>query len=81
MEQTVIQLTVDESNSLRDALRDERLATEALEIAQLTARTTLHHAISRRAALLDTLADKYGFDSSDPHSFNCADHTLVKKKG
>ena len=64
---------------LRDALRRERLATEALERVTLEHRIALHSARAERGALLDSLADQYGFDSTAEHSFDFGLRTITRK--
>lgn len=64
---------------LRDALRAERLAAEALELVSLQHRTALHTARATRGAILDELADRYGFDSTMPHDFDFGLRTITRK--
>lgn len=74
-----VELTQEEADKLRDAIRAERKAADDLELATLEFRTRLHHARTFRAALLDTIADTYGFDSTTAHEFDWATRTLTKK--
>lgn len=64
---------------LRDALRAERLAAEQLEYETLKHRTTLHLARVACVAILDELADTYGFDSTAPHEFDFGLKTITRK--
>lgn len=68
-----------DAQRLRDALRAERLATEALELETLRLRIVLHTARATRAAILDELADRYGFDSTMPHDFDFGLRTITRK--
>lgn len=76
----VIPLLPDDADRLRDALRAERLAVDQLELVTLQARIALHHAKTARAAVLDSLADRYGFDSTTAHDFDHAAKTLSRKE-
>ncbi len=69
----------EDAKALRDAVRAERMAVEALELVTLRHRVALHEAKSMLAAVLDTLADTYGFDSTTAHEFDYATRTLTKK--
>ena len=74
-----VELELADAVLLRDALRRERVATEALERVTLQHRIALHTASAERAALLDSLADKYGFDSTAPHEFDFGLKTITRK--
>ena len=74
-------ITISDADAirLRDALRRERLAAEALERVTLEHRIALHSARAERGAILDTLADTYGFDSTAEHSFDFGLKTITRK--
>lgn len=74
-----IVISQDDADRLRDALRAERLAADALELASLQGRIALHHAKAQRVAILDELADTYDFDSTTAHEFDSVACTLTKK--
>ena len=64
---------------LRDVLRLERHAAEALERATLEHRILAHTARCQRAAILDQLADEYGFDSTADFIFDFGLKTITRK--
>ena len=74
-----IVLSDEHAIRLRDALRAERLATEALELITLQYRTALHTARAARGVILDELADTYGFDSTTAHDFDFGSRTITRK--
>ncbi len=75
-----ITLSAEDANRLRDAIREERKAKEALEAETLRCRLVVSHAITARAVVFDELADKYGFDSFAIFDFDWASKKLSEKK-
>ncbi len=75
-----ITLSPEDADRLRDAIRVERQAKDALEAETLRCRLVVHHAITARAVVFDELADKYGFDSFAVFDFDWATKVLSEKK-
>lgn len=74
-----IVLTAEDALALRNAIRYERDAGDDLERVTLEHRLALHTARAERMALLDRLADQYGFDSTAPHEFDFGLQTITRK--
>ena len=74
-----IVLSDEDAIRLRDAIRAERKATEALELVTLQHRIARQVAESERGVVLDELADKYGFDNTAAHDFDFGARTITRK--
>lgn len=76
-----IELTPDEAQRLRDALRAEVMQRELHELATLRARIAALEAVSARRAVFESIADAHGFDATDTFSFDFQARSLTIKKG